>query len=258
MASAGLRIAGFLVLCSLVPAHAVEGQEGFERGRADCLGIPAGAYETGLLFNPAGYRTWFKRARCLQRLAVEWRDPELCSEVRQRRSLFFDGSAISEKACAEAVSSQLSEDRERIASTRIVDFHRLGQVRFARPDPGANHLLLHIETHGRHAGTYHVRVEAWPHDGAEPVVIAEYSQPLGTSDHSLTRSIPYERLSAVTGDQSTASNLRARVTLELLPRSHLDHFTLALIPIEARRSSVETRIQVLIRGRSVRSQLPNP
>jgi len=107
---------------------------------------------------PPGYRTYFKRARCLQRLAVEWRDRELCSSVRERTFLFLNGNAISEKACVEAVSRQISEDRVRIASIRIEDFHRLGHVGFTQPDTGANHHLLRFETNGRYSGTYQVRV----------------------------------------------------------------------------------------------------
>jgi hypothetical protein len=41
-------------------------------------------YQSGLLFNPDGYRSYFVSSECFQRVAREFRDASLCAQVRQR------------------------------------------------------------------------------------------------------------------------------------------------------------------------------
>ncbi len=55
---------------------------------AACEAIDPRDYQSGLLFNPDGYRSYFVRSECFQRVAREFRDSSLCEQVRQRRSLF--------------------------------------------------------------------------------------------------------------------------------------------------------------------------
>src|SRR3546814_17043831 len=63
-------------------------------------------YVTGLLFNPPGMKTYFKRSSCLQAIAVAYRDASLCEEVRERKSLFFDGPALSRASCERRVAAR--------------------------------------------------------------------------------------------------------------------------------------------------------
>jgi hypothetical protein len=53
-----------------------------------CEAINPSEHQSGLLFNPDGYRSYYVRSECLQRTAVQFRDDTLCARVRQRRSLF--------------------------------------------------------------------------------------------------------------------------------------------------------------------------
>ena len=39
-----------------------------------CSAIDPAAYQTGLLFNPDGYRSYYLRSQCMQQAAVEFRD----------------------------------------------------------------------------------------------------------------------------------------------------------------------------------------
>src|SRR3546814_18058747 len=77
-------------------------------------------YVTGLLFNPSGMKTYFKRSSCLQAIAVDYRDASLCEDVRERKSLFFDGSAISRASCERRVEERARSDPKVIIS----DIHR--------------------------------------------------------------------------------------------------------------------------------------
>src|SRR3546814_7565711 len=64
-----------------------------------CRRMDPADYVTGLLFNPPGMKTYFKRSSCLQAIAVDYRDASLCEEVRERKSRFFDGSVNSRASC---------------------------------------------------------------------------------------------------------------------------------------------------------------
>jgi len=217
-------------------------QELFQRDFGECESIPADAYETGLLFNPAGRRTYFQRSRCLQRVAIKWRDAQLCDRVKQRRSLFFSGDAISEKACREAVAEQIANDIERAESIRVKELHKLVASNFARPHYLGGDFLLHIETEGSHPGGYQIRIEAWPNDSSASLVIDDYRQPLGSSGHSLTRTIREHQVHQVLRNQSMDREVQVRITLELPPRSHADQFVLRLIPFESRRSTFDMQV----------------
>src|SRR5262249_47719011 len=48
-----------------------------------CQAIDPGAYQSGLLFNPEGYRSFYVRSECLQKTAAEFRDESLCAQVKE-------------------------------------------------------------------------------------------------------------------------------------------------------------------------------
>src|SRR3546814_5842882 len=81
-----------------------------------CRRMDPADYVTGLLFNPPGMKTYFKRSSCLQAIAVDYRDASLCEEVRERKSLFFDGSAISRASCERRVEEGARSDPKVIIS----------------------------------------------------------------------------------------------------------------------------------------------
>ncbi|MEX0915166.1 MAG: hypothetical protein WD397_02275 [Wenzhouxiangellaceae bacterium] len=230
-------LAGLLVSTAI----ADDWRESFQNDLAECESIPADAYETGLLFNPAGRRTYFKRSRCLQRVAIEWRDLELCNRVKQRRSLLFSGNAVSEKACRANVAEQLKRDRERAESIHVDDFHMLVGARLERPHYLGGDYLLHLETEGSHSGSYQIRIEVWPNSSSGSLVIEEYSQPLGSSGGSLMHTICQHKVRETLKRHSMDREVRVRIILELPLRTRTDQFVLALLPTESRRSTLDIK-----------------
>ena len=85
---------------------------------ASCQEIDADEYQTGLLFNPEGYRTYYTRSVCFQRLAIEYRSPDLCSEVRRRYALFSSGWGYSVRNCRQLVDEKLAEDLDEVRRLR--------------------------------------------------------------------------------------------------------------------------------------------
>ncbi len=232
------------VLGSLLAANAWadDWQLRFEHALGECQAISTSDYETGLIFNPPGKHTYYKRSRCLQELAIEWREAKLCAEVRERRSLFFNGEAYSELACRDDVTEQMERDRAAAAMLDPDRFHKLESVHFDQPHYVGDNIRQQLKTRGSHPGSYQVRVELWPSDTGEPVVIADYSQPLGGEGATLTGTIPNQRLREAFGGSIPEHEIRARVTLALSPRSHRDQFILTQIPETARRSQIETTL----------------
>jgi hypothetical protein len=72
----------------------------------------------------------YDRSECFQNLALRLGDEALCSAVRERKSLFFDGSGISGAACLKEVKRRVEDDR--LAADRIQDIQKLKKVSFRR------------------------------------------------------------------------------------------------------------------------------
>ncbi|MBT8145448.1 MAG: hypothetical protein KJN90_01265, partial [Gammaproteobacteria bacterium] len=84
---------------SSVALAATEYDSSLVKRVASCREIDADEYQTGLLLNPEGYRTYYTRSACFQRLAIEYRNPDLCREVRRRYALFSSGWGYSARNC---------------------------------------------------------------------------------------------------------------------------------------------------------------
>jgi len=84
----------------------------------ECEKIDPGQYESGLLFNPDGYRTYYVRSECMQRAAVQFRDASLCDQVRRRFSLFSSSWAVSSAQCQKLVFQGILADRAELGKER--------------------------------------------------------------------------------------------------------------------------------------------
>jgi len=78
---------------------------------ARCEAIDPSAYQSGLLMNPDGYRSFYVQSACFQDTAVQFRDEALCTKVRQRRSLFSSSWGYSRNRCAQLVREGVNADR---------------------------------------------------------------------------------------------------------------------------------------------------
>jgi hypothetical protein len=85
---------------------------------AACDAIDAADYQTGLAFNPAGYRSYYVRSECFQKTAVQFRDLTLCDRVRQRRALFSSSWGYSPANCRTLVARAVDADRTEIGEIR--------------------------------------------------------------------------------------------------------------------------------------------
>jgi len=77
-----------------------------------CAAIDPAVYQTGLLFNPEGYRSFYLRSQCFQQAAIEFRDDKLCAEVKERRSLGSSSWGYSTTQCRKLVGEGIAEDRK--------------------------------------------------------------------------------------------------------------------------------------------------
>jgi hypothetical protein len=83
-----------------------------------CAAIDPAEYQSGLLFNPDGYRSYYRRSACFQDAAARFRDEKLCGEVKQRRSLLSSSWGYSAKRCRELVADGLAADRKELEALR--------------------------------------------------------------------------------------------------------------------------------------------
>src|SRR5437763_8183937 len=95
----------------------IASQPGMNYGRARaadvarCEAIDARAYESGLAFNPDGYRSFYLRSECFQKAAIFFRDAALCDRVIERRALFWSGWGDSPRNCRTLVTQAIDPDR---------------------------------------------------------------------------------------------------------------------------------------------------
>jgi len=94
------------------PAFAVTYQELRSAGIKRCEAINASDYQSGLMFNPDGYRSFYVRSECFQKVAVEFRDEQLCARVRERWSLLSSSWGYSKSHCQKLVRDGIAADRK--------------------------------------------------------------------------------------------------------------------------------------------------
>jgi hypothetical protein len=83
-----------------------------------CRTIDPSAYQSGLLFNPDGYRSYYVRSECFQRIATEFRDAALCAEVKQRYSLFSSSWGYSPSQCLKVVREGIAADEKSLVEIK--------------------------------------------------------------------------------------------------------------------------------------------
>jgi len=110
-------LAWFLAGCCLV--ESVRASDYAQRRTAatqHCESIKPSEYQTGLAFNPDGYRSYYVQSECFQNAAAQFRDASLCDRVRRRRSLLSSSWGISIEKCRKLVAQGISADRMAIES----------------------------------------------------------------------------------------------------------------------------------------------
>jgi len=83
-----------------------------------CTAIDPDEYQSGLLFNPDGYRSYYVRSQCFQTAALQFRDESLCTEVRERPSIFMSSWGYSPAHCRRLVAEGLAADRAELEAVK--------------------------------------------------------------------------------------------------------------------------------------------
>jgi hypothetical protein len=110
-----------------------------------CVDTDPEAYQSGLLFNPAGYRSYYLRSACFQTAAVEFRDASLCERVRQRHSIVMSSWGYSPANCHKLVAEGVAADRVELGAARaryLEGGMRLRSFRIARNGNGRDFEIL--------------------------------------------------------------------------------------------------------------------
>lgn len=111
-------LALLMVLSNAGLAFSVTYGELRSAGVKRCESIDASEYQSGLSFNPDGYRSYYVSSECFQRVAVEFRDERLCSQVKERRSLFSSSWGYSKANWQKLVREGIAADREILEDKR--------------------------------------------------------------------------------------------------------------------------------------------
>lgn len=142
-----------------------------------CQSVAAEAYQSGLYFNPDGYRSYYARSLCYQNAAITFRDIKLCALVKRRRTLLSSSWGYSKSNCRKLVSECIAQDREAI--DRIKQDYQQGHVQLAdfriERDGNGRDIDIIPEFSGDGAHVYELRFEILREDSAAPPVLIDAS-----------------------------------------------------------------------------------
>ena len=122
----------------LEQAGATDYQTLLDQALAKCEEINADSYQTGLLLNPDGYRSYFEKSACFQRAAIAFRAVPLCKKVKRRRALFSSSWGYSKANCLDLASR--AEEQDRLALQTLQQRYAAGPVKLTelRLEPNGN------------------------------------------------------------------------------------------------------------------------
>src|SRR5689334_24081909 len=110
-----------------------------------CEAISPSESQSGLYFNPDGYRSYYVRSKCFQDAAVLFRDATLCDQVKERRSLLASSWGYSVARCRQLVTEGTATDRaelERLKAAYAAGGIKLRDVRVERNGNGRDFDLI--------------------------------------------------------------------------------------------------------------------
>ena len=107
-----------IFLAHVAPALASNYDELKSAALKRCASMDPTANQSGLAFNPEGYRSFYLRSECLQQAVIEFRDEALCSQVIERRSLLSSSWGYSRANCQKLVAAGIAADRKTLEEKR--------------------------------------------------------------------------------------------------------------------------------------------
>jgi hypothetical protein len=251
--SAGVRRASrlsVLIVSVCVSAatelRAFDYQQELSKVTARCQAISPSEYQSGLLFNPDGYRSFYVRSQCFQDAAVEFRAENLCAQVKERRSLFGSSWGYSETRCRKLVSEAAVHDRGEIDKLKLAystGGMKLRDFRVERNGNGRDTDITPVFS-GTYAHSYTLRFEIVPDaSGARVLIHSQGYHVDATSNLSIyvRQADIKQRFPAFV--LSRPYTVRATVVLEIGTGSISGHWSDAFIertfPARERTQSIE-------------------
>jgi hypothetical protein len=137
-----------------------------------CEAIDPNQSQTGLAFNPDGYRSYYMRSECFQKTAVQFRDAGLCTRVKQRRAALWSSWGYSPGNCRTLVAQAVDADRKELAETRrqyLAGSMVLRDFRIERNGNGRDYDVIPSFT-GAGGHGYTIAIEILP-PGGSPIAI---------------------------------------------------------------------------------------
>ena len=231
------------VSTSVAPSatHADQISEQKQKNIERCQAIDEKAYSTGMIFNPKGLRTMFERSRCFQDLAIGERDPALCGQVVERKSWFFDGSAISEKSCLAQVARRIEKDRQDFSLKDFRRLHRLRSAAFTRNGNGKD-FNFEVPTEGSMSGAHKINLQFTSAGGGEPVSVYDETSRFADTDSRKSILLRRNLLAEKLGETFEQTEWTAAITLQFA-KTPFNRFYYDAIPVTFRSSRLETRLR---------------
>lgn len=212
---------GIALLVACAAAVSVSAR-GYDEMRADatarCETINPSDYQSGLAFNPDGYRSYYVRSECLQRTAVQFRDASLCRDVKQRRSLLWSSWGYSESRCRELVKEGIDGDRKALEEMKRRYREGAMMLRDFRVERNGNGRDFDVipSVAGSYAHGYELRFEIIDTSSTGPVLVyatGSYLDATSNLRYFVRQSELRQRFPALTLNRAYA--VRASVTLDV-------------------------------------------
>jgi hypothetical protein len=214
-----------------------------------CEAIDPAAYQSGLYFNPDGYRSFYVRSECFQEAAVTYRDEALCREVKERKSLLASSWGYSPSRCLEEVRRGAAADRQELLTMKqsyAAGAVRLQDFRIERNGNGRDFDIIPLVS-GAYAHQYRLTFEIVDEAGRPAALLHEGGYHFGPSNNIrifVRQAEVRERMPAFTPGQPYA--VRARMVLEVGmggPSGYWsDAFIEGLFPAGERTQSITRRV----------------
>lgn len=83
-----------------------------------CEAVDPSEYQSGLAFNPDGYRSYYARSACFQDAAVQYRDEFLCRQVKERWTILWSSWGYSGKHCRKLVAEGAAADLRNLEAVK--------------------------------------------------------------------------------------------------------------------------------------------
>jgi len=150
---------------------AVDYADARSKAVAACEAINPSQSQSGLIFNPDGYRSYYVRSKCFQEAAIEFRDRTLCDQVRERRSLLSSSWGYTAARCRQLVTQGAAADRASLEATKtayVADGIMLRDFMVERNGNGRDFDIIPAFA-GTYAHGYTLAFEILPTPSASPV-----------------------------------------------------------------------------------------